>query len=112
MFKDINTWSKNAAALAVDALIDASLISCDSVGKATEIIAEEIGVRLQIGDHPLPNILHSWDLEVTELSPGHYSVVASNASGLKATREGTNVELLSIQVVADAYELQIQANET
>jgi len=45
-------WSQDIAVLAADALVDAKLLSSDDLAKATEIIAEEIWVRLNLGDFP------------------------------------------------------------
>ena len=45
-------WSQDVAALAADALVDAKLIDVGSLAKATEIIAEEIWIRLNLGDYP------------------------------------------------------------
>lgn len=45
-------WSKSVAALGVDALIDHGLIRREDFEKATAIIAEEIHVRLCVGDYP------------------------------------------------------------
>ncbi|MBS1769912.1 MAG: hypothetical protein JSS77_09620 [Acidobacteria bacterium] len=45
-------WSDRAAGLAVDALVDAGLISKEEFDSAAEIVAEELLVRLAIGDTP------------------------------------------------------------
>ena len=45
-------WSQDVAALASDALKDAKLIDASVLAKATEIIAEEIWIRLSLGDYP------------------------------------------------------------
>lgn len=49
---DPEQWSQEVAALATDALVDAKLIDADCFAKAKEIIAEEIWVRLSLGDFP------------------------------------------------------------
>lgn len=46
-------WSQDIAGLAADALVDAKLIDAGSLGKAIAIIAEEIWVRLNLGDFPI-----------------------------------------------------------
>ena len=45
-------WSQDVAALASDALKDAKLIDASVLAKATETIAEEIWIRLNLGDYP------------------------------------------------------------
>ena len=45
-------WSQDVAALASDALKDAKVIDASVMDKATEIIAEEIWIRLSLGDYP------------------------------------------------------------
>ena len=45
-------WSQDIAALAADALQDAKLIAAGDMPRAMEIIAEEIWVRLNLGDFP------------------------------------------------------------
>ena len=46
-------WSQDIAELAADALVDAKLIDAGTMGKAISIIAEEIWVRLNLGDYPI-----------------------------------------------------------
>ena len=50
--QDIQQWSQGIAELAADALVDAKLIERSAMPKAKEIIAEEIWIRLQLGDFP------------------------------------------------------------
>jgi hypothetical protein len=45
-------WSHDIAELAADALVDAKLLDPGNMTKAKEIIAEEIWVRLNLGDFP------------------------------------------------------------
>ena len=49
---DIESWSKGVAQLAVDALVDAGLIKQEEFKGAVAIVAEEIFVRLALGDYP------------------------------------------------------------
>ena len=48
----IKSWSESVAALGVDMLVDYGLIEKKDFEKATAIVAEEIHVRLCIGDYP------------------------------------------------------------
>ncbi len=50
----IESWSKAIAVLAVDALVDARLLKKEDVDRAEAIVAEEIWVRLMMGDYPPP----------------------------------------------------------
>ena len=45
-------WSRMVAELAADGLVTAKILAKDDLQKATEIIAEEIYVRLVAGDRP------------------------------------------------------------
>ena len=45
-------WSRMVAELAADGLVTAKILAKDDLQKATEIIAEEISVRLVAGDRP------------------------------------------------------------
>ena len=45
-------WSRMVAELAADGLVTAKILAKDDLQKATEIIAEEIYVRLLAGDRP------------------------------------------------------------
>jgi hypothetical protein len=45
-------WSQAIAALVADALLDAKLLDPSHVARATEVIAEEIWVRVNMGDLP------------------------------------------------------------
>lgn len=49
---DIESWSNDIAALVSDALVDAGLLKREDMARANEIIAEEIWVRLNMGDKP------------------------------------------------------------
>jgi hypothetical protein len=46
------SWSNAVAVLAADALVDGGVIDRSQLARATEIIAEEIEVRLICGDYP------------------------------------------------------------
>jgi len=48
----ITTWSEKVAGLGVDMLVDHGLIKKEDFERATSIVAEEIRVRLVIGDYP------------------------------------------------------------
>lgn len=48
----LKTWSEGIAELAADALVDAGLVRKDDFARATAVIAEEIFVRLILGDWP------------------------------------------------------------
>jgi hypothetical protein len=50
----LKSWSKKVAALGVDVLVDNGLIQKADFERATSIIAEEIRIRLAIGDYPPP----------------------------------------------------------
>ena len=45
-------WSRAVAELAADALVTAGFVPKGDIERATEIIAEEVHVRLAIGDRP------------------------------------------------------------
>jgi hypothetical protein len=45
-------WSRIVAELAADGLVTAKILAKDELQKATEIIAEEVFVRLVAGDRP------------------------------------------------------------
>ena len=45
-------WSRDIAELAADALVDAQLVAAGDMPRAIEIIAEEIWIRLNLGDYP------------------------------------------------------------
>lgn len=45
-------WSQDIAELAADALVDAKIIDSGSLDSAKAIIAEEIWIRLNLGDYP------------------------------------------------------------
>ena len=49
---DIKSWSEGVAELAVDALLDAGLVRREDFDRAVSIVAEEILVRLALGDYP------------------------------------------------------------
>jgi hypothetical protein len=48
------SWSEKVAGLGVDMLVDHGLIKKQDFDRATGIVAEEIRVRLAIGDYPPP----------------------------------------------------------
>jgi hypothetical protein len=45
-------WSRMVAELAADGLVTAKILAKDDLQKATEIIAEEVFIRLVAGDRP------------------------------------------------------------
>jgi len=47
-------WSREIGELAVDALLQAKLLDTKDINRATDIIAEEVSVRLALGDYPAP----------------------------------------------------------
>ena len=51
---DVKSWSHAKAELAVDALVDAGLIRVEDFDRAVAVVAEEIFVRLILGDYPPP----------------------------------------------------------
>ena len=51
---NVESWSEAVAGLAVDALVDAELIAKENFDRAVAIVAEEILVRLVVGDYPPP----------------------------------------------------------
>jgi len=55
MEKSMEDWSVRIAALAVDGLLTANIISRENFEKAVEIVEEEIRVRLSLGDVPPPD---------------------------------------------------------
>ena len=48
-------WSRSVAELAADMLVDAGLIQQAKFDQATEVIAEEVLVRLCLNDRPNQN---------------------------------------------------------
>jgi len=48
----ITSWSEKVAGLGVDMLVDHGLITKADFARATSIVAEEIRIRLAIGDYP------------------------------------------------------------
>jgi predicted RNA-binding protein associated with RNAse of E/G family len=52
MASDIQSWCESVAELGVDMLVDSGLIKKEDFAKATAIVAEEILVRLTMGDYP------------------------------------------------------------
>jgi len=52
--KTISSWSEEVAALGVDMLVDHGLVQKADFDRATKIVAEEIRIRLAIGDYPPP----------------------------------------------------------
>ena len=59
-------WSKSVAAMAVDALVDAGLVSKPEFKAACDVVAEEIYVRLCLNDYP-PPVNHNQGDEAAEL---------------------------------------------
>jgi hypothetical protein len=51
----VKTWCDTVAALGVDVLVDHELVRKEDFERATEIVAEEILVRLSMGDYPPPS---------------------------------------------------------
>jgi hypothetical protein len=49
---EVRMWSDHVAALAVDSLLDAGLIRPNELKRATNIVSEEIFVRLCLRDYP------------------------------------------------------------
>jgi hypothetical protein len=49
---DAKSWCEKVAALGVDILIDCELVKKEDFDKAKAIVAEEILVRLSMGDYP------------------------------------------------------------
>jgi hypothetical protein len=49
---DIQSWAEKVAALGVDMLVDSGLIKNEDVNKAKAIVAQEIQIRLAMGDYP------------------------------------------------------------
>ncbi len=47
------SWSRAVAELAVDALVDHGLLKREDFDAAVDIAADEIQIRLAIGDYPL-----------------------------------------------------------
>lgn len=47
-------WAASVAAMAVDALLDAGLVTRDKFETASAVVAEEIFVRLCCNDYPPP----------------------------------------------------------
>jgi hypothetical protein len=45
-------WAASVAALAIDALVDAGLVSREQFEAARAIVAEEVFVRLCVNDYP------------------------------------------------------------
>ena len=51
---DALDWSRNVAALVVDALVDHGLVSKEGFDQSVSLAAEEINVRLCLNDYPQP----------------------------------------------------------
>jgi hypothetical protein len=49
---DISSWCRKVAELGVDVLVDCELVRKENFDQATAIVAEEIMVRLNMGDYP------------------------------------------------------------
>ena len=52
---DVKSWCEKVAALGVDVLIDGELLKREDFERAKAIVAEEILVRLSMGDYPPPD---------------------------------------------------------
>ena len=52
MGDDIQSWCESVAGLGVDMLVDSGLIKKEDFAKAAAIVANEILVRLAMGDYP------------------------------------------------------------
>lgn len=52
MIMNTNSWSRTVAALALDALVDHGLLKREDCDAALEIAAEDIRIRLVMGDYP------------------------------------------------------------
>ena len=50
--KTLPQWCKDVAGLSADMMVGHGLIQKEDVDRATKIIAEEILVRLSLGDYP------------------------------------------------------------
>jgi hypothetical protein len=48
----LKAWSEGVAELAADALVDAGLLAQEDFARASAVVAEEIFVRLILGDWP------------------------------------------------------------
>ena len=48
----IEQWSQDIAELTADALRDAKIVAPDDFERAKAIVAEEVWVRLNMGDYP------------------------------------------------------------
>jgi hypothetical protein len=54
MKNGIKEWSDQVAAIVVDVLADHGIVKRADFEKATELVAEEIRIRLAINDYPPP----------------------------------------------------------
>ena len=52
--EEVETWSNKVATLAVDMLVDYGFVKTEEFEKASEVVAEEILVRLLLNDYPPP----------------------------------------------------------
>ena len=52
--EEIQDWCKSVASLSVDVLVDSGLVKKEDFNQAVDIVAEEILVRLIVGDYPPP----------------------------------------------------------
>jgi hypothetical protein len=48
----VHKWCEDLSLLSVDALVEARLISTSEVGRASQILTEEVYVRLCLKDYP------------------------------------------------------------
>lgn len=51
---DVKSWSEDVAGLALDALVDCGIVRKEDFDRALSVVAEEILVRLCLGDYPPP----------------------------------------------------------
>jgi hypothetical protein len=52
--EEIQVWCNSVAEIAVDAMLGCELVKKDNFKLAVDIVAEEIFVRLIVGDYPPP----------------------------------------------------------
>jgi len=51
----VRSWCEKVAELGVDALVDAGLVAKGEFKNAAAVVAEELFVRLSLGDYPPPS---------------------------------------------------------
>jgi hypothetical protein len=52
--QQVRDWCKQVAIFGVDMLVDHGLLKKEDLDRAADIVAEEILVRLALGDYPPP----------------------------------------------------------